>query len=211
MDLGLSAVGVAIGLAVAAPLGPVNVLVIRAAMRRGPLAGLISGAGSTMADMVFAVVAAFGIRSVERFILDYALPLQLAGGLLLVVIGIRTAKHHVTQADLAAGLEPATPRQLWRKALTTFSITITNPAALAGTLAIFGTMSGVLRLGASPDRPPAVLLGFLLGSLAWWLFLVLAARGLHGRLTAPAIDRITRWTGVLIAAFGFALLMELLY
>lgn len=201
----------AIGLAVAAPLGPVNMLVIRAAMRRGPFAGLVAGAGSTLADMVFAAIAALGIRSAERFILDYALPLQIAGGLLLVVIGIRTAVHHVSEADIAAPPEPATPRQLWRKALTTFSITIVNPGALAGTLAIFGTMSGVLRLGASPDRPLAVLLGFLVGSLAWWLFLVLATRGLHGRLTAPAIGRINRWTGVLIAAFGFALLMESVY
>lgn len=206
MDVGLATLGAAIGLAVAAPLGPVNVLVIRAAMRRGSVAGMIAGAGSTAADLVFAVVAAFGIRSVERFILDYALPLQIAGGLLLVVIGIRTATSHVRPADLVAA-EPVTAGQLWRKALTTFSITIVNPGALAGTLAIFGTMSGVLRLGASPTRPPAVLVGFLIGSMAWWLFLVLAVRGLHGRLTASAVDRINRWTGVLIAAFGFALLM----
>ena len=46
-----------------------------------------------------------------------------------------------------------------------------------------------------------MLLGFLLGSLAWWLFLVLAARGLHGRLTAPAIDASAGFDGRLRAVF----------
>ena len=35
MDFSLLAIGVAIGLAVTAPLGPVNILVIRSAIRRG--------------------------------------------------------------------------------------------------------------------------------------------------------------------------------
>ena len=45
IDFGLVANGIAIGLAVAAPIGPVNLIVIRRTLRYGQLNGFLSGAG----------------------------------------------------------------------------------------------------------------------------------------------------------------------
>jgi hypothetical protein len=44
----------------------------------------------------------------------------------------------------------------------------------------------------------------------WWLFLSFVVSRLKTRISERALARISRWTGVLIAAFGFALLMEAL-
>ena len=45
----------------------------------------------------------------------------------------------------------------------------------------------------------------------WWLFLGFVVTRLKSRITATTFDRINRWTGVLIAAFGFALLMGVVW
>jgi threonine/homoserine/homoserine lactone efflux protein len=58
--------GVLVGLLIAAPVGPVNVLVIRRTLVHGRLAGLCSGLGSALADTTFGAVAAFGISPATK-------------------------------------------------------------------------------------------------------------------------------------------------
>ena len=210
MDFFVIAAGIAIGLAVAAPLGPVNLFVIHAALRRGIGAAMVAGLGAVLADVIFASIAAFGARSIETFVAASAMPLTLVGGALLVVIGIRTARHRVTLAELEAA-SPASAGLLARKFVTTFTLTATNPGTLLGFLAIFGTMSLALRLSESPTRPLLAVLGVAIGGTLWWLFLSYLISRLKVRLTRRTLDRINKWAGVLIAAFGFALLMDALF
>lgn len=209
MDPILLATGVAIGLSVTAPLGPVNIIVIRNAIRRSFGVAFLTGMGAVVADMIYATVAAYGVSTIEHFIAQYAKPLTMLGGALLVFIGIRLARSHISLSDLALQ-EPLRKRDVFRKMATTFTLTLTNPGIFFGFLAIFGTMNAVLRLGASDERPITVVLGVVLGGTLWWLFLSFVVTKLKSRITDKIFDRINRWTGVLIAAFGFALLMEAL-
>lgn len=208
MDLKLIVAGLAMGLAIAAPLGPVNIIVIRSTLRRGMIGGLAAGFGSVLADTSFAVVAAYGLRSIASFFMEHGTALNLIGGALLVVIGVRTARSHVAMTVLTSNGEAATAAQLWRKGATTFSTTITNPGALLGVFAVFGAMGNVLKLESAPYRPLVAVAAFAAGGLLWWLFLSFIVGRLKTRLTTGALDRINRWAGVLIAAFGFALLMQ---
>ncbi len=209
MDPALFATGIAIGLSVTAPLGPVNILVIRNAIRRGFGIAVLTGLGAVAADMIYALVAAYGVSSVAHLITDYAKPLTLAGGALLIVMGIRLARSHVSMAELAAQ-DPPTRRQILGKMATAFMLTMTNPGIFFGFLAIFGTMAAVLRLGDGASRPAIVVAGVVLGGVLWWLFLGYVVTRFRDRITEKTFDRINRWTGVLIAAFGFALAMEAL-
>lgn len=209
MDPILLATGVAIGLSVTAPLGPVNIIVIRNAIRRSFLIAFLTGMGAVAADMIYATVAAYGVSTIENFIAQYAKPLTIVGGALLVFIGTRLARSHISLSEIALQ-EPLRRRQVFGKMATTFMLTLTNPGVFFGFLAIFGTMNAVLRLGASDDRPITVVLGVILGGTLWWLFLSFVVTKLKRRITNKIFDRINRWTGVFIAAFGFALLMEAL-
>lgn len=203
----LLSAGMAIGLAVTAPLGPVNVLVIRTALQRGFGVAVLTGVGAVAADAVFAAIAAYGVRSIERFISSYAMLLTIAAGLLMVVIGLRIARAHLSLASLQTQDPPST-RQIVRKMLMTFTLTITNPATLFGFLAIFGTMSAVLALSSAPYRPLIAVAGVVLGSLVWWLLVSFIVCTLRTRINVHVLDRVNRWTGVVLAGFGFALLMD---
>jgi len=197
MDLTLLLTGIAIGLAVTAPLGPVNILVIRNAIRRG----------FTVAFLVlYASAAAYGVSWVSSLIAAYARPLMLVGGLLLVVTGVWLARKRV-EISAIAGDEPQTAKVIG-KSLAAFGLTVTNPGEFFGFIAIFGTMSGILRLHEDWARPPAVIAGVAIGGSLWWLCLSFLVSRLKTRISERALARISRWTGILIAAFGFALLME---
>lgn len=207
MDPILLVTGIAIGLSVTAPLGPVNIIVIRNSIRRGFLVAFLTGLGAVLADTIYASFAAFGIGSIEHFIAAYATPLTLVGGALLVFMGVRLARSHVSLSELALQ-EPPKKRQIAGKMLTTFMLTLTNPGVFFGFIAIFGTMNAVLRLGESVDRPPTAVAGVAIGGAMWWLFLSFVVTRFKSRISERVFDKINRWTGVLIAAFGFALVMD---
>ena len=208
MDLLFLAIGTVMGLIIAVPLGPVNIIVIRATLRRGIKAGLAAGAGSVAADTAFAAAAAFGLRQVADLFTRYETAIGLFGGLILVAIGVRTATRHVA-ADLLAE-QPAAPatHELWRRAVTTFSATVINPLSALGVVALFGAMAGMLHLERGNDRAAAVVIGFAIGGALWWLGLSFTIERLRTRLSTRTLDRINRWTGVVIAAFGFGLLLK---
>jgi len=210
MDLVLLATGIAIGLSVTAPLGPVNILVIRNAIRRGFPVAFLVGLGAVVADALYAVVAAYGVRSIAGFIEAYAHPLMALGGVLLIILGVRLARTHIGPGALQLQ-EPLRGGQIAGKMFTAFVLTLTNPGVFFGFLAIFATMNAVLRLDESWTRPPTVVAGVVIGGALWWLFLGFVVSRFKSRISEKTFDRINRWTGILIAAFGFALLMEALF
>ena len=201
MNWSLIIAGVAIGLAMSAPLGPVNLIVIRTALSHDLKVAFLAGLGAVLADVVIAGIAAYGIQSISHLILNYAKFLQIAGGLFLIVLGIRTARTHLAASDLTSGPHSA-------KFGLTFSLSVTNPGLVLGYLAIFSSLSTHLALGASPFRPAIVLLGIALGGVLWWLLLSFFIGKLKTRLATSTLDRINRWSGILVAAFGFLLLWK---
>ena len=76
IDFGLVANGIAIGLAVAAPIGPVNLIVIRRTLRYGQLNGFLSGAGAATGDAIFAAIAAFGLTAAIELVIRDALAFE---------------------------------------------------------------------------------------------------------------------------------------
>ena len=50
-----------------------------------------------------------------------------------------------------------------------------------------------------------------LASSLWWLFISFVVTRLRKRISEAVFDRINRWTGILIAAFGFALVMDVVF
>jgi threonine/homoserine/homoserine lactone efflux protein len=208
IDVLLLLAAMAIGVAIAAPLGPINIIVVHDALKRGFWSGVVTGLGSVLGDSLFASVAAYGVREIEKFIDFYALPLSAVGGLLLVVIGVKTSRAHVGRAELDEIAQPVSQAQVYRDIGKTFALTVTNPATLMGMLAIFGSMSPILRLSSAPYRAATAVAGVALGGLCWWMFISLLMTLLRDRIDAWWLDRINRWSGIMIAAFGFLFLFN---
>ena len=141
-DLYLIGGGILIGLIVAAPIGPVNLICMRRTLAYGPVNGFFSGLGAAIGDGVFAAISGFGLTVIAQLIEGYSIPLTLAGGLMLLGFGV-----HIFQSDVSltrnqdknlARAEGSS--SLFRAVATTFALTITNPATLFGFTALFAWM-----------------------------------------------------------------------
>jgi threonine/homoserine/homoserine lactone efflux protein len=204
VDLDLVLLAMAIGVAIEAPLGAVNLIVIRASLRSGLAGGLAAASGSIIGEAAFAGAVAFSIQEIGDLLLRYGLLLQIVGGIFLLAMGIGTFRTHI--ADRALRVESQARNPLWRKAISTFVLTITNPATFMGMVAIFGGMASMIHLASSPERPWLAVVGVTAGAFLWWLFIATLVTRLSKRLTGTTIDNLNHWTGLGIIGLGLAVL-----
>jgi threonine/homoserine/homoserine lactone efflux protein len=193
--------GIAVGLAISMPIGAVNLLVIRTALRNGFRAALLTGLGAVAADLLMASVVLLGIASIAGFMARYAAILQIGGGVLLVIIGIRTAQRHFSEADLESQSYAA-------KFGLTFWLCVSNPAIYFGYVAILGGVTQALEVRAASVGSLLIALGVATGSFLWWAFLGYVVSRLGRKLKPRILDRINHWSGIIVAALGFVLLSE---
>lgn len=175
--------GIGVGLAVAAPVGPIGILCIRRTLTEGRATGLATGFGAAGADAVYGVIAATGL-AISGVLLSHAELLRIGGGTLISMLGIMSLRTFFLNRAVSE-VDP-TSRGLFGAFLTTFALTIGNPMTI---LAFVGLIAG---LGASIDNPMAPYLlvaGVFIGSAIWWLFLVHLALAVKTRLT----PQVTRW------------------
>ena len=69
-----------VGLSIAAPVGPIGLLVIQRTLQRGSAIGLATGLGAAVADALYGAVGAFGVSSVIDALSGARVPLALFGG-----------------------------------------------------------------------------------------------------------------------------------
>jgi hypothetical protein len=137
--------GLAIGFAIAAPVGPIGVLCIRRTLAGGTFAGLASGLGAACADALYAAMATFALALATTLIARAAAPLHVAGGLFLIVLAVRT----VVAGKIVAPPDAIAPRVYLHAFLTTFVLTAINPTTI---FSFAGTVAGA-GFGDRPQTP----------------------------------------------------------
>src|SRR6478672_7058973 len=133
--------GIGVGLLVAAPIGPVNVLCIQRAVSKGFLGGVAAGIGAMLGDGLLAAIAAFSVTAITDVMIAYAGPIQLVGGVLLIIFGIG-----LLFASPALAVAPEQKSRLWEHTgiiPQTFFLTITNPGAIIGMAALVGGLGSL--------------------------------------------------------------------
>lgn len=197
--------GVLVGFLAAAPVGPVNLLVIRLAAIGGFPTALAAGAASTLADAVFAGAAIFGVGWVSEFMQTHRTLVHLAGGLLMLGFGIGVLVSH---PHLSAAAAPSREARL-AAVVSAFAMTITNPAAIIGFAAMVG---GLGRFAPTPEDPlgaGVMLAGVVLGSLGWWTALSALVVRFRHRIGDRVLERVNRAIGAVIVFIGVLVLADL--
>ena len=83
MDINFLIKGTVIGFSIAAPVGPIGILCIRRSLTKGHLSGFITGMGAASADVVYGVIAAFGLTFISSFLVEQQLWLKIIGMIFL--------------------------------------------------------------------------------------------------------------------------------
>jgi threonine/homoserine/homoserine lactone efflux protein len=198
--------GMAIGLIMAVPVGPVNLLAVSRTLRFGFLAGFVAGLGGMVADSVFAAIAAFGITRVIDFVEGNAFPIQLVGGLLLVAMGIAAMRSH-PHLDRVRDSGPR--NGVLRGGVSGFFMTVTNPGAALAMLALFGSLGDIEALNTDDVAAVVVVAGVAAGSTIWWFVLATMVGRLRDRMSDDWLAGINRVAGVVLIVCGAGLLAGL--
>jgi threonine/homoserine/homoserine lactone efflux protein len=219
--------GIAIGFAIAAPVGPIGVLCVRRTFADGHIAGFVTGLGAATADALYGAVAAFGLTAISDLVLGYQTELRLVGGLFLLALGVKTFLSKLSTAS------PPMRGTGWLGSwAATVLLTLTNPATILSFAVVFAGAGLGQQVYGFGDAL-AIVIGVFLGSAIWWLLLSYFVdhwRDRHPDFTALAdgrigaavvtgaalgvaskmLKRVNQASGVLLAAFGVAALVAAL-
>ncbi|HEY7983773.1 MAG TPA: LysE family transporter [Ktedonobacterales bacterium] len=190
--------GAALGLAIAAPVGPIGVLCIRRTLADGRLIGFVSGLGAATADASYGAVAAFGLTLVSSLLLSLRLWVHLLGALFLCYLGLRTALARPASAPAGTS-----GKGLAGAYASTLALTLTNPATILSFAVVF---AGLGLAGGTVAVAALTVAGVFAGSALWWLLLSTGVGLLRTRFTPGALRWVNRLSGAVLVGFGvFAL------
>lgn len=190
--------GFIIGLAIAAPVGPIGVLCIHRSLQQGFKIGAMTGIGAAFADSLYGFIAAFGLTSISTFLIAQQFWIRLVGGLFLLYLGI---KFFFTKSSYQQRNKRESSSL--HAFITTFFLTVTNPATILSFVAIFAGL-GIGTIQTNYLQAWLLVLGVLIGSAMWWLILsAMIAFVLRHRLNILSLRTINRLSGLIM--LGFAL------
>lgn len=196
--IGLLGYGMGVGIVLAAPVGPINVEILRRGLLIGPKAGWLVGISAMTADTIFATIIVSGVSGIaDRPALR--VPLFLAGAAMLGWIGmasLREARRGAIDLDARA-------RGVSRSFVTGFLMAALNPMGIVYWLSVGSALvaEAVSRVGRAGS--PVLVGGVFLGIFCWVTGLSLAIRAGRRWVNAQALRWITGLSGVIL--LGFAL------
>jgi threonine/homoserine/homoserine lactone efflux protein len=198
--------GFVLGFAVAAPVGPIGILVIRRSIADGPLVGLATGLGAAVADALYATLAAIGAAAFAA-VASGSIVFRVLGAAFLGWIAVTTLRAEpATMPPVVASMAPIGARRARGRAATygiafasSVGLTVVNPA----TIVSFAAAASAIGVQASRGGSIAAFSsGVFAGSSAWWLLLSSGAGVFRARLGSKSL-RVVQ-VGAAALLFGFA-------
>ncbi|MET3599349.1 LysE family translocator [Martelella mangrovi] len=187
---------VLLGLAIAAPVGPIGALCINRALTRGFWVGVSGGLGTALADASYGALAALGFAAFSAVLAKISMPMAIGGGVFLIFLGWREMRQ--TGAKPAA--DTAGAGDLLKTTAMTYVLTIANPVTLLSFVAIFAGF-GLADAGGG-IAPAIVVAGVFTGSLLWWIFLSGLVAAIRHRLPKEFARWVARISGGILIGFG---------
>lgn len=197
---------VLLGFIAAVPVGPIGALCIERTLKHGRKCGFISGLGAATADALYSAVAVFGITIISSFILHHQIAIRLVGGLALLWMGIRAFKaiNEPKDKPRVHGLAQQT-----NDYLSTFFLTLTNPA----TVIAFGVLFGIFRFNFSGGIISQItaVVGVGLGSALWWFVLSGMVHKFVSKMKRFSVETIQHFAAGFIIVCAVLVLASILY
>ncbi len=197
--------GIVVGLLASIPLGPIGVLCIQRTLSKGRLSGFISGLGAAAADVLFAIIAGFGISIIIDSVVEYQFYLKIIGGIILFLLGIKLLFTNPA-IELRKQLKNK-KKGLLGDFLSIFAVMISNPVGIFIFAAVFAGFN--LVAGGSTASVLFLILGVLLGASLWWFCLSSLVSIFKEKFRLRRLLIINRIAGVLIIGFGVLIIISI--
>ena len=204
MEMGVFFKGIVIGVVIAMPVGPVGTLCVQRTITQGKINGFLTGLGATTADVVFGLIAAFGLTVVSNFLIDQQEWIRLVGGIIICLIGVQ-----VFSLETQKKIIPITSPNPLNAFGSAFLIAITNPITIITFVVMF---AGLGLVGSNSQYGPATLtvFGVFVGSGLIWLSVWGMSLIFRERFEFGRMKWINKIAGIVILVFGVSTLISLI-
>ncbi|MDE6297081.1 MAG: LysE family translocator, partial [Muribaculaceae bacterium] len=164
--------GIAIGIIISAPMGPVGILCVQRTLEKGRRTGFFTGIGATISDMFYCLLTGFGLSFIEEFLTRNHDILQLIGSVVLIGFGIYLFKSNPSR-KLKKPDEGISDK---RNILNGFLFTFSNPLIIFLIIGLFARFNFFV--------PEITLFHYIIGFIAigagaliwWWLVTFFVAK-----------------------------------
>ena len=192
--------GLLVALVFGLPAGAIGALTIQRTLAGGFLAGLLSGLGSSAADVLYACVGACGLTVISDFLLLHQGAIHLTGGILMILFGICIFRKQVqAQSNISAAPQLAVCFG------SAFAIAIANPATILSFMLAFAAFGIAEQLTAV--QCCELIMGIFIGTALWWAVLAGVVSLFRKRITDHIYKVMNRILGCVLTIFGLIVLI----
>lgn len=194
-----------IGVILSAPMGPIGILCVQRTLSKGRAAGLWTGVGAGISDLIYCLLTGFGMAFVTDFIEANQSILQIVGSVVIMVFGLYLLKRNPAKENQSIKDVPekGTPYQ---DLATGFLFTFSNPLIIFLTIPLFAqfTFPGNLEWYY-------IIIGYLSiigGALCWWAVITYAVNAIRQHFNIRSMWKINLVIGIIIIILSIFGLVE---
>lgn len=195
--------GFLVGICASIPMGPIAILVVQKTLTKGHQAGFFTGLGASVIDTIYATIAMFALAFAQQFIAAHENVIFLAGGLILVLIGLSmTLSNPFRRKKNSIGGKATFSSTDFLQAL---AMGISNP------MAIFVIFALLTFVGITDDTPRSwnvvpIILSISGGTVAYWFFMSWTLSHFREKFRLRTIFWLNRVMGALVIIIGIVLI-----
>ena len=196
MELAFFIKGLILGFIICVPFGPIGLLCVRRTLMDGKVAGIAAVLGASVVDAIYCAIAGLGVSYISNFLTNERTVLRLAGGLVLIAMGITIFLTHPSEkAPEAKG------HGLFASFGSSFFLMLTNPLAIL----VFTATFSALGIGGWHDAHIStgmLVIGVFVGSALWAPLLVAGLSLFNTQLTLSQLRLANKVAGIILFFFG---------
>ena len=192
--------GLAIGILISAPMGPVGILCIQRTLYKGRKTGLQTGIGAAISDLFYCILTGFGLSFIEEFLERNQNVIQLVGSAVLIAFAIYLFKKNPA-SSLKTPQEEAQQISPHKNILGGFLFTFSNPLILFLIIGLFARFNFSI-----PEIPfyyyIAGYAAIFAGCVLWWQFVTFLVNKLRAHFNLRSMWLINRIIAIIILLFA---------
>jgi threonine/homoserine/homoserine lactone efflux protein len=193
-----------LGLSLAAPIGPVNLEIIKRGLNSGFKEAFLTGAGAMSADTTYLTLIFFGLTSFLN-IAFMKIILGISGSIILIYLGIISAKEFFRKAAIAEN----PPRRLFNSPfITGYVLAISSPMTIVWWTGVFGALLAAQENTSANISAFLSCFSILLGCFLWVVFLAIALHWGKKIINEKMLRFISLIAGIFLIGFGFYFLYQ---
>ncbi len=190
---------IVLGISLAAPVGPINIEMLKRGIERGFWHAWVVGIGGMTADILFMLLIYFGLSSLFMYTYVQAF-MYCTGFFLLFYLGFQSVKQGISHSNMEYKKEEV--GGLKQSFMAGFLIAISNPLNLVFWFGIYGSTLSSLLTKVTKQEAFLYSLCIIVGIILWNVNIAFSVHFGRTLLKQKALGYITAGAGIILVGYS---------